>query len=75
SSLYNDEQLRGNALLAGSMEQARLGRQMPAIPEMRAVWDAIRPFYQSALSGQMEPEEAARRMQERAIEKIAEMKE
>ena len=74
SSLYNDEALRDNEIIMGSMEQAKYGRQMPAVPEMRAVWDAIRPFYQSALSGRMEPGEAAAAMQKRAVEKIAEMK-
>lgn len=74
SSLYNDPALSANELVRGSMEQARLGRAMPAIPEMRAVWDAIRPFYQSVLSGNLEPEKAAARMQATAVKKIAEMK-
>ena len=47
---------------------------MPVVPEMRAVWDAVRPFYQSVLGGQMKADEAARAMQERAEKKIAEMK-
>jgi maltose-binding protein MalE len=74
SSLYRDESLRDNAIVAGSMDQAGYGRQMPAVPEMRAVWDAIRPFYQSVLGGQLQPAEASARMQERAIKKIEEMK-
>ncbi len=74
SSLFRDERLLENEILAGSMAQARLGRPMPEVPEMRAIWDAIRPFYQSVLGGEMEPADAAREMQEQAEKKIAEMK-
>lgn len=74
SRLFRDKKLLENEILAGSMAQARLGRPMPEVPEMRAIWDAIRPFYQSVLGGQMEPADAARGMQEQAEKKIAEMK-
>lgn len=74
SSLYRDEALTSNPILRGSMEQARLGRRMPDVPEMRAIWDAMRPSYQSAMSGRLEPEKAAAEMQEMAVRKIAEMK-
>lgn len=74
SSLFRDEKLLENEILEGSMAQARLGRPMPEVPEMRAIWDAIRPFYQSVLGGQLEPDDAARKMQEQAVKKIAEMK-
>jgi maltose-binding protein MalE len=72
--LFDDKSLLENKVIKGSMEQAKLGRPMPDVPEMRAIWDAIRPFYQSVLGGQLEPEEAARQMQERAVKKIEEMK-
>ena len=39
---------------------------MPIVPEMRAIWDAMRPFYQSVMNGELEPAEAAAAMQERA---------
>jgi maltose-binding protein MalE len=73
-SLQDDPILVENEVLRGSMEQAVLGRPMPVIPEMRAIWDAIRPFYQSVLGGQMTPEEAAAKMQADAVKKIAEMR-
>ena len=47
---------------------------MPVIPEMRAIWDAIRPYYQSVLGGSMTPEEAAEKMQAEAEKKIKEMR-
>ncbi|RKZ08004.1 ABC transporter substrate-binding protein [bacterium] len=73
--LYEEAERSGNEILKGSLEQVRHGRPMPVVPEMRAIWDAIRPFYQSVLGGQMTPEEAAKKMQKRAVEKIREMKE
>lgn len=74
ASLYNDEELLADPILKGSMEQARRGQPMPSVPEMRAIWDAMRPFYQSVMGGKMDPAEAARDMQERAVKKILEMK-
>ncbi len=72
--IYDDRELFENPVLRGSMKQAEYGKPMPLIPEMRAIWDAIRPFYQSVMGGRMKPEKAAREMQEKADEKIAEMK-
>ncbi len=74
ASLASDPALVSNEILKGSLDQARLGRAMPVVPEMRAIWDAIRPFYQSVLGGQMKPEEAATKMQDQAVKKIAEMR-
>jgi len=75
SKLYQDAALTENEILKGSKEQARIGRPMPTVPELRAIWDAIRPFYQSVLGGQMTPEEAAQKMQQKAEKTIKEMKE
>jgi maltose-binding protein MalE len=74
SGLFNDEVLLSDPVLRGSMEQARHGQPMPSVPEMRAIWDAMRPFYQSVMGGKLDPAEAARGMQEQAVRKIAEMK-
>ena len=74
ASLASDSALVTNEILKGSLDQARLGRAMPVVPEMRAIWDAIRPFYQSVLGGTMTPEEAAAKMQDQAVKKIAEMR-
>jgi maltose-binding protein MalE len=74
NELADDPLMDANEILKGSMEQAKLGRPMPVVPEMRAIWDAIRPYYQSVLGGQMTPEEAAEKMQKKAVESIKEMK-
>lgn len=46
---------------------------MPIDPEMRAIWDAMRPAYQSLLNGRLTPEQAALKMQTDAEKLIHEM--
>lgn len=57
------------------IDAAANGRAMPAEPEMRAAWDAMRPALQKVMSGDVEPETAARLMQQSALEKLAALKE
>jgi maltose-binding protein MalE len=63
-----------NPLQAASLDQIEKGRLMPIVPEMRAVWDAMRPEYQGVMNGEITAGEAARAMQERAVRAIEEMK-
>jgi arabinogalactan oligomer/maltooligosaccharide transport system permease protein len=58
-----------------SLSQLEAGRAMPVVPELRAVWDAMRPAYQAVLGGYLSPEEAATQMQKDAEQKIREMNE
>ena len=46
---------------------------MPMIPEIGAIWDAMRPAYREVLAGRMEARDAAARMQEQAILKTEEL--
>ena len=55
----NSPVVRSDAFLKISMEQARVGKPMPVEPELRAIWDALRPNYQSVLNGTKSPERAA----------------
>ncbi len=64
-----------NEILKNSAIQIQRGRTMPVVPELRAIWDAMRPAYQAVLGGASTPEEAARDMQELALRKIKEMNE
>lgn len=64
----------GNALLAASRDQYDAGRRMPVVPEMRAIWDAMRPVQQSVFNGELRPDQAAMKMQQDALAKIASMK-
>lgn len=73
--VYNGPEANGNPILKESEDQMEVGEPMPIIPELRAVWDAMRPSYQAVLGGTETPEQAAREMQRSAIEKIKEMNE
>lgn len=61
--------------VAESLSQFEVGRPMPIVPELRAVWDAMRSSYQSVLGGYLSPEDAAKKMQRDAEQKIQEMNE
>lgn len=71
--LLDDPLMKTDPILQASKEQLDRGRIMPVVTEMRAVWDAMRPPYQSLLGGNTTPEKAAESMQrnaEQAIEMI-----
>jgi arabinogalactan oligomer/maltooligosaccharide transport system permease protein len=74
-ALYSDPFIKNNEILINSQKQIALGKPMPVVPELRAIWDAMRPPYQAVLGGAMTPEQAAAVMQELAVKKIAEMNE
>ncbi len=67
--VQNDDILRNSAI------QIERGRTMPVVPELRAIWDAMRPSYQAVLGGAKTPEQAAKVMQALALRKILEMNE
>jgi maltose-binding protein MalE len=69
------EFVRTNDVVRNSALQIGRGRLMPMVPELRAIWDAMRPSYQGVLGGSMTPEAAARSMQDLAVRKIKEMNE
>jgi len=62
-------------VLRASRRQIEKGRLMPIIPEMRAIWDAMRPAYQMVMNGEMGSREAAEAMQQRAALSIERMRE
>lgn len=68
-------ELQTDPAMIASRDQIAKGRLMPIVPEMRAVWDAMRPFYQSVMNGELEPVAAAAAMQARAAETIEVMHE
>ena len=70
-----DDSVRDNSLINKSAEIIEVGRPMPIIPEMRAIWDALREQYQAVLGGTISPEVAARQAQENSVKQIAIMNE
>ncbi len=75
TDVYDDPAVRDNPLVKMSEYQMEVGRPMPIVPELRAIWDAMRPSYQAVLGGSETPEQAAKQMQASAIQKIREMNE
>lgn len=67
--------VRENPILRNSQIQIDHGRPMPVVPELRAIWDAMRPSYQAVLAGTKSAEQAARDMQSQALRRIEEMNE
>ncbi|MBV9009767.1 MAG: extracellular solute-binding protein [Verrucomicrobia bacterium] len=65
-------EVRQNPTLIASMAQIEHGRAMPIVPQMRAIWEAMRGPYQLLMNGAITPQEAARRMQREAEKNIAE---
>jgi len=72
-SLQSDLSFMNDPILQESSRQIEVGTLMPIIPEMRAVWDAMRPALQNVLGDQMTPTEAAEYQQKLAEEKINSM--
>jgi len=73
--VVRSEFVQMNEILRNSAIQIERGRLLPMVPELRAIWDAMRPSYQAVLGGSKTPEQAARDMQDLAVRKIGEMNE
>jgi maltose-binding protein MalE len=71
----NSDFVQHNDILRNSALQIERGRPMPVVPELRAIWDAMRPSYQAVLGGAKTPAQAAREMQALALRKIKELNE
>jgi len=70
---YGDPEVQKLDRIVQSFRQYEKGKRMPVVPEMRAIWDAMRVAYQNVLNGEMTPEAAASAMQADAERKIREM--
>jgi len=62
--------VKTNELLMENAGIIEHGRPMPVVPELRAIWDALRGEYQSVLAGTKAPSSAAADSQEKALEQI-----
>ncbi|NUQ82239.1 MAG: extracellular solute-binding protein [Bacteroidetes bacterium] len=59
-------EIQNNPIMKASIDQISVGTPMPLITEIRAVWDGMRPGYQSIFGNPPNtPEKAAEMMQER----------
>jgi maltose-binding protein MalE len=71
---YRDSTLLLDPYLAVSIIAIERGRRMPVVPEMRVIWDAMRPEMQNVMNGVKTPAQAAKDMQKAALDQIANMK-
>lgn len=74
-SLRNHPDIVGDEILQNSIIQIAHGKPMPVVPQMRAVWDAMRSSYQAVMGGARSPEQAAMEMQAQTLRKIRDMNE
>jgi len=70
---YRDTTLLADPSLRASQQAIELGRRMPVVPEMRVLWDVMRPEMQAVMNGAKSPAEAAKSMQQNAEQQIAGM--
>ncbi len=70
---YENPIVTEDPILINSKRQIDVGKPMPIVPELRAIWDSMRPNYQAVLNGQKRADTAARDMQALAERKIREM--
>jgi arabinogalactan oligomer/maltooligosaccharide transport system substrate-binding protein len=70
AAAFGDSSLLADPVLAGAREALGRGRRMPVVPEMRVVWDAMRPNLQDVMNGAKTPEHAAADMQATATAQI-----
>jgi arabinogalactan oligomer/maltooligosaccharide transport system substrate-binding protein len=69
----DDSLITSNEILKGSADQMVVGTPMPVVPEMRCVWDAMKPEFQAVLADSKTAEDAAKAMQEAAETCIAKL--
>ncbi len=70
-----DPSVMQNDLIRSSIYQLEVGTLMPVVTELRWIWDAMRPSYQSIFTGQIKPDQAALAMQQLAERLITENRE
>ncbi len=71
--LRNQPLVKNNPLLMASAKVMAHGQPMPMVPEVRAVWDALRKHYQAVLTDQEQPAQAAQAAQIDAEKQISNM--
>ena len=71
---WSDATIQSDPTLRISQQAFELGRRMPVVPEMRVIWDSMRPGMQQVMNGSRTPEAASREMQKAALQQIRAMK-
>lgn len=72
---YEDSLVRNDPFIQNAIDQMLVGKPMPVVTEMRWIFDAMRPAYQSIFTGRLTPKQAAEEMQALAEKLIKENRE
>ncbi len=72
---YEDSLVTDDPFIQNAIDQLLVGKPMPVVTEMRWIFDAMRPAYQSIFTGRLTPEQAAEEMQRLAEKLIKENRE
>jgi maltose-binding protein MalE len=67
----NDPVVADDPKFKDALEGMKVGTAMPIVPEMRAIWDALKLTVPDIMTGKIKPEEAAAKAQEEAVKGIA----
>ena len=70
-----DPLVTNNEILKSAADIMSVGKPMPVVPEVRAVWDSLRGQYQSVLAGTATPKAAALEAQVESEKQISRMNE
>lgn len=70
TTAYSNPLVKDDPVLIASKSQFDVGTRMPVVPEMRIIWDSMRPNMQLVMNGSKSPTQAARNMQGEAMQKI-----
>lgn len=71
---WMDASIQNDPILKASQAGFDGGKRMPVVPEMRVIWDTMRPGLQKVMNGSQKPADAAKEMQAAAVQQIAGMK-
>lgn len=72
---YQDSLVTGDPMIQNAIDQLLVGKPMPVVTEMRWIFDAMRPAYQSIFTGRLSARQAAAEMQKLAEKLIRENRE
>ena len=65
--------VKSNPVWNGLLTALDLSKPQPAAPQMRAVWDALRPNLEGVVAGTLKPADAAKQMQTAALYKVSKL--
>ncbi|HEX2912678.1 MAG TPA: extracellular solute-binding protein [Chloroflexia bacterium] len=72
-SFLSSDAVTKNPIWNGLFQQLEVGKAQPSALEMRGVWDALRPELESVVAGTLNPSQAAKQMQQIALDNVSKL--